>query len=143
MLQGEREGDNRHDGALADSRLLCHPRELPWRIADLVKYLHLHKPLTRNSKGFAKNRQGVGEREQGEEETGGGILIFMSGVGEVSAVCRALEKLELEDLWILPCHASLHPKQQQKVNLRTSIDLSLIYLSILIELAIFNLSTYL
>lgn len=129
---------NHRDGAgEGASMLICHPRELPRRIAALVKYLHLNKPMKKTSYSYDNRegrKQGGGERgreraaREGQEEEeeggsgqegeggGGAILVFVSGVGEVSAVCRAIEDLQLHDLWILPCHASLHPKQQQKVR---------------------------
>mmetsp|Transcript_34742 Transcript_34742/g.64848 ORF Transcript_34742/g.64848 Transcript_34742/m.64848 type:complete len:1105 (-) Transcript_34742:639-3953(-) len=50
----------------------------------------------------------------------GAVLVFMSGIGEISRALAAIEQLAerlgcRRDLWLLPLHGSLSPAEQQKV----------------------------
>ncbi|OEH79715.1 hypothetical protein cyc_01803 [Cyclospora cayetanensis] len=90
--------------------------QLPQLVAAVVRHVHLTGiPCGKSASGAPRGHR-VGKLRQQEQQQGAGtaIIVFCSGVGEVSAVCRAIEELQL-DLWVLPCHASLHPRQQQKV----------------------------
>ncbi|KAL8445498.1 hypothetical protein Emed_005579 [Eimeria media] len=92
--------------------------QLPQLVAAVVRHLHLTGapcvPAERaaSSRGPQSNKQRQHQQKQ-QMHTGTAIIVFCCGMGEVSAVCRAIEELQM-DLWVLPCHASLHPAQQQK-----------------------------
>lgn len=90
--------------------------QLPQLVAAVVRHVHLTgTPCPKSSaEGTRGSRRGKHGQQHQQQATGTAIIVFCSGVGEVSAVCRAIEELQM-DLWVLPCHASLHPKQQQKV----------------------------
>ncbi|KAL8451607.1 hypothetical protein Emag_002650 [Eimeria magna] len=92
--------------------------QLPQLVAAVVRHLHLTGapcvPAERaaSTRGLQSNKQRQHQQKQ-QMHTGTAIIVFCCGMGEVSAVCRAIEELQM-DLWVLPCHASLHPAQQQK-----------------------------
>ncbi|CDJ63833.1 DEAH-box RNA/DNA helicase, putative [Eimeria necatrix] len=90
--------------------------QLPQLVAAVVRHVHLTgTPCAKSStEGTRGSRRGKHGQQHQQQARGTAIIVFCSGVGEVSAVCRAVEELQM-DLWVLPCHASLHPKQQQKV----------------------------
>ncbi|KAL8436579.1 hypothetical protein ACSSS7_001611 [Eimeria intestinalis] len=92
--------------------------QLPQLVAAVVRHIHLTgapcvpaEPAASN-RGLRGNKQRQNQQKQ-PTQTGTAIIVFCCGMGEVSAVCRAIEELQM-DLWVLACHASLHPAQQQK-----------------------------
>eukprot|EP00921_Rhytidocystis_pertsovi_P007528 GHVQ01012502.1.p1 GENE.GHVQ01012502.1~~GHVQ01012502.1.p1 ORF type:complete len:1642 (-),score=193.05 GHVQ01012502.1:4978-9903(-) len=50
----------------------------------------------------------------------GAILVFVSGVGDISTICRALDDVQAA-LWVVPCHGSLPPGEQTKVFSRPPV----------------------
>lgn len=98
--------------------------QLPQLVAAVVRHVHITGTpcalsSSTGSKGFfggaQKQQRQRQQQQQREQNAGTAIIVFCSGVGEVAAVCRAIEELQM-DLWVLPCHASLHASQQQKAS---------------------------
>lgn len=93
--------------------------QLPQLVAAVVRHIHLngtlHDVSSRAGDGRGPRGDKRGQQRQQQNGKGTAIIVFCCGMGEVSSVCRALEELQM-DLWVLPCHASLHPAQQQKVR---------------------------
>lgn len=102
--------------AAAASAAVALP-QLPQLVAAVVRHIHLTGgPCSPTPTKAGRGPRGRNQRQQQQQqEKAKAVIVFCSGMGDVAAVCRALEELQLP-LWVLPCHASLHPSQQQKVH---------------------------
>lgn len=93
----------------------AHPARVPHRVINFEQKYSGHRLFPMVAKTVMHAHQlGKDSRDDGA------VLVFMSGIGEISRAITAIEQLaarlgKRQDLWLLPLHGSLSPADQQRV----------------------------